>query len=73
MAYHVSCQVYCTNCFHFRMDSDCIPSCEFDDMCEFRNFEDSMNVEYRPFYIDGLGEENFDHPYEKYDNDEYYE
>ena len=43
-------QVYCTDCIHFRLCDEGIPYCINEDKCDIENCEDSMSLEYRPFY-----------------------
>lgn len=42
--------VYCTECAHFRLHDEDMPYCEYEDVCEIRNCEDSMELSYRPYY-----------------------
>lgn len=48
-------QVYCTDCENFKMSSPSefdlgTPDCKFKDVCELRNFVDSMPKSVRPHY-----------------------
>jgi len=42
--------VYCTQCKWFRLDDEDIPYCPWEDRCEIRNCEDSMQFRDRPYW-----------------------
>ncbi len=42
--------VYCTNCKWFRIDDNEIPYCPYEDQCDINDCEDSMSLNYRPYF-----------------------
>lgn len=43
-------QVYCTNCFNFRLCDEGIPYCCYENKCDNTDCEDSKSIGDRPMY-----------------------